>query len=151
MSESVGLVLYRRRGDEVEVLIGHMGGPYFAKKDEGGWTFPKGLVEAAEQPVATAEREFAEELGAPAPAGGTLDLGTIKTSGKAIRLFAREGDFDAESIDSNPFELEWPPRSGRVQSFPELDRAAWVRLEDAERLLAKNQRGFVDRLRSALS
>ena len=151
MSESVGLVVHRRRGDEVEVLIGHMGGPYFASKEEGGWTFPKGLVESAEEPLVTAEREFAEELGAPAPSGDTLDLGTIKTSGKAIRLFAREGDFDAESIESNPFELEWPPRSGRIQLFPELDRAAWVPLAEAERLLAKNQRGFIDRLRSALS
>ena len=151
MTESVGLVLHRRRGQDVEVLIGHMGGPYFAKKDEGAWTFPKGLVESAEDPRTTAEREFAEELGAPAPPGETLDLGTIKASGKAIRLFARAGDFDAGSIESNLFELEWPPRSGRVQSFPELDRAAWVSLADAERLLAKNQRGFVERLRGALT
>lgn len=151
MIESVGLVLYRLCGVEFEVLIGHMGGPYFAKKNEGGWTFPKGLVEPGEGPLATAEREFTEELGAPAPLGDTLDLGTIKANGKAIRLFARAGDFEADSIDSNSFELEWPPRSGQTQRFPEIDRAAWVSPGDAARLLASNQRGFVDRLRAALS
>jgi len=151
MSESAGLALHRRSGTGVEVLIGHMGGPYFANKHEGGWTFPKGLVEPGEDPCATAERELAEELGAAAPAGDTHDLGVIETHGKSIRMFARSGDFDPDMIESNGFELEWPPRSGRFSTFPELDRAAWVSLDDAERLLARNQRGFVDRLRTALS
>ena len=151
MSDSVGLVLHRRGDAGPEVLVGHMGGPYFAKKDEGGWTFPKGLVEAGEAPLETAEREFAEELGQPAPSGETRDLGTIRTSGKTIQLFAREGDLDVGTVVSNTFELEWPPRSGRTETFPEVDRAAWVGLDDAERLLAKNQRGFVERLRAALS
>ncbi len=151
MIESVGLVLHRRCGTDIEVLIGHMGGPYFAKKAEGGWTFPKGLIESGEEALAAAEREFAEELGAPAPAGETCDLGVIEANGKSIRLFARSGDFDAEVIQSNRFELEWPPKSGILQTFPELDRAAWVSLGDAARLLAKNQRLFVDRLRLAIN
>ena len=151
MSNSVGLVLHRQGPGGTEVLVGHMGGPYFARKDEGGWTFPKGLIEPGEDPLGAAEREFAEELGHPAPAGESLDLGTIRTSGKTIQLFARRGDLDVDTVVSNTFELEWPPRSGRTQTFPEVDRAAWVGLDDAERLLAKNQQGFVERLRAALS
>lgn len=148
---SVGLVLYRDGEAGPEVLVGHMGGPYFANKHEGGWTFPKGIVEPGEHPLDAAEREFAEELGQPAPSGESLDLGTIRTSGKTIHLFARAGDLDVDTVASNTFELEWPPRSGRTQTFPELDRAEWVGLDDAERLLAKNQRGFVERLRAAIS
>ena len=145
---SVGLALVRHRPDGgVEVLVGHMGGPYFERKHEGGWTFPKGLVDGDEAELATAEREFAEEMGSPPPAGESVDLGEVKRSGKAIRLFARLGDFDADAAVSNTFELEWPPRSGRMQTFPEIDRAAWVDLDDVEQLLAKNQVAFVERIR----
>lgn len=151
MRVSVGLVLFRRTDSGVVVLVGHMGGPYFANKHHGGWTFPKGLAETDETPEATAEREFAEELGHPPPPGPTIDLGAVTTSGKSIRLFAREGDFDAATIMSNRFELEWPPGSGRRQSFPELDRAAWVNLDQAETMLAKNQRAFVARVRELVS
>lgn len=152
MSESVGLVLFRRSGDGVEVLVGHLGGPFFAGKHESAWTFPKGLVEPGEEPLDTAEREFAEEVGAPAPAGPTSDLGAIRTSGKTITLFAREGELgvDLDELESNRFELEWPPRSGRTQTFPELDRLAWVSIDEVEPLLTKNQRDFVARLRDAI-
>ena len=151
MKHSVGLVLHRTGPTGVEVLLGHMGGPFFARKDEGGWSFPKGLVDEGEDPLTTAEREFAEEMGSAAPPGDSVDLGEVKASGKSFRMFARAGDFDAVAAVSNTFEMEWPRGSGRLQSFPEIDRAAWVTLDDAERLLAKGQRPFVDRLRAALA
>ncbi|MEM9464981.1 MAG: NUDIX domain-containing protein [Actinomycetota bacterium] len=152
MSRSVGLALHRTgAAGRTEVLIGHMGGPFFARKDEGGWTFPKGLVDAGEDELATAEREFHEELGAPPPPGESVDLGEVKRSGKTIRLFARPGDFDASAAVSNTFELEWPRGSGRVEVFPEVDRAAWVDLDEAERLLARNQVPFVARLRAMMA
>ncbi|MEO0493932.1 MAG: NUDIX domain-containing protein [Actinomycetota bacterium] len=148
MKLSVGLVLHRDGAEGVEVLIGHMGGPFFARKNEGGWSFPKGLVEGDEAPLEVAEREFAEEMGSAAPAGDSIDLGEVKASGKTFRMFARVGDFDADAVVSNTFEMEWPRGSGRLQTFPEIDRAAWVPLDEAERLLAKGQRPFVERVRS---
>ena len=147
---SVGLVLYRRGVAGPEVLVGHMGGPFFARKHEGGWSFPKGLAEDGESPLEVAEREFAEEMGSAPPAGDSIDLGTAKASGKTFHLFAREGDFDADVAVSNTFEMEWPRGSGRTQTFPEIDRAAWVALDEVEMLLAKGQRPFVARLRDAL-
>lgn len=150
MTLSVGLILYRSGAGEPEVLVGHMGGPFFARKHEGGWSFPKGLADDGESPLAGAEREFAEEMGSPAPAGDSIDLGTARASGKTFHLFAREGDFDTETAVSNTFEIEWPRGSGTVQTFPEIDRAAWVSLDEAETLLAKGQRPFVTRLRDAL-
>ena len=102
-------------------------------------------------PEATAEREFAEEMGSAAPTGPTEDLGEVKRSGKSIRLFARVGEFDAESAVSNTFELEWPRGSGRIQQFPEIDRAGWFELDEAERLLAKNQVPFIARLRAIMA
>lgn len=150
MKNSVGLALYRSGSEGPEVLIGHMGGPFFARKDEGGWSFPKGLVEEGETPLWVAEREFAEEMGSPAPAGDSVDLGTVIASGKVIQIFARRGDFDAEEAVSNTFEMEWPRGSGRMQAFPEIDRAAWVSLDRAELLLSKGQRPFVPRLRRQL-
>ena len=152
MIESVGLVLIRRRGDGApDVLIGHMGGPFFARKHERGWSFPKGLLDEGEDPLAGAEREFAEEMGSPPPAGESHDLGVVKASGKAIRLFARFGDFDADAAVSNTFELEWPRGSGTMQTFPEIDRAAWVGLDEAEVLLTKGQAPFVERVRALLA
>lgn len=148
---SVGLLLHRDGPIGREVLIGHMGGPFWAKKDEHGWTIPKGLREPGDDDLlAVAEREFAEEMGSPAPAGPTLDLGSARAGRKTNHVFAREADFDAEAIVSNTFELEWPRGSGRVGVFPEIDRAAWVDLDTAAVKLVKGLLVFVDRLRVAL-
>jgi len=150
--ESAGLLLYRVSGDgEIEVLIGHMGGPFWASKHEHAWSIPKGLADEDETDLlAVAEREFAEEMGSPPPAGETIELGSVKASRKTITIFAREGKFDAAGAVSNTFEMEWPPKSGRFQSFPEIDRAQWVRLIDAPLMLAKSQAAFVQRLVDAL-
>lgn len=153
---SAGLLLFRRRGPQrgaapVEVLIGHMGGPFWAKKDERGWSVPKGEYTAEEEPLAAALREFAEETGRSAPAGEPFRLGEVKQSGgKTVTCFALEGDFDSARIGGNTFEMEWPPRSGRVQEFPEIDRAAWFDLETARAKLVKGQVRFVDLLADAI-
>lgn len=145
---SAGIVLYRRCPDgTVEVLLGHMGGPYWARKDAGAWTIPKGEVEPGEDLLAVARREFHEELGTPVPPGDLIDLGDIRqTGGKTVRAWAVRGDFDVTSIVSNTFELEWPPKSGRVQTFPEIDRAGWFGLESARALIVQGQRPLLDRL-----
>jgi predicted NUDIX family NTP pyrophosphohydrolase len=148
---SAGLLLYRGSGDNLEVLIAHMGGPFWARKDEAAWTIPKGEYLDAEDPRDAARREFAEELGGPAPDGVTVDLGEIKQSGgKIVTAFAIHGDFDAAHIASNTFSLEWPRGSGTVAEFPEIDRAEWVDLPTARRKLVRAQVEFVDRLLSAL-
>jgi predicted NUDIX family NTP pyrophosphohydrolase len=135
----------------VEVLIGHMGGPFWARKDDGGWSLPKGEVDDGEEPFAVALREFAEELGSPVPAADFVPLGEARvTSGKVLTVWAAEGDLDAGSVVSNTFDLEWPPRSGRVQQFPEIDRAAWVPLDAARAKLVKGQVVFLDRLTAHL-
>src|SRR3954451_21594376 len=127
--QSAGILL--RRGDEV--LLVHPGGPFWAKKDAGAWSIPKGEYEEGDDPRACALREFEEELGSPLPAGTELvDLGTVKQkSGKVITAYAAEGDLDAAAIRSNTFAIEWTPRSGRMQAFPEVDRAGWFSLPDA--------------------
>lgn len=151
MIDSAGLLLWRSGADGAEVLLAHMGGPYFAKKDDGGWTVPKGIAEDGESDLLrVAEREFAEELGSPPPAGQSIELGAATSGGKRIHLYARQAEFDAENIESNTFELEWPPRSGTIVAFPEVDRAAWFTLREAEAKLAKNQRVFVSRLQERL-
>src|SRR3954466_7788839 len=123
---SAGLLLYRHTGGEVEVLLAHPGGPFWARRDDGAWTIPKGLIEADEAAEAAARREFREELGIEA-VGTLLPLGSIRQrSGKHVEAFALEGDFDVAALRSNTFETEWPPRSGQRQTFPELDRAAWM-------------------------
>lgn len=144
--QSSGLLLCRHGANGIlEFLIGHMGGPFWAKKHDHAWSIPKGLAVPNEvDSLAVAEREFAEEMGSPPPLGPTIELGTRRRSGKAITIFARLGDFDATSIVSNTFEMEWPPRSGRIVSFPEIDRAAWVGSEEARRLLTKGQVEFID-------
>jgi predicted NUDIX family NTP pyrophosphohydrolase len=154
---SAGLLLYRRGAQGIEVLLGHMGGPLWARKDTHGWSIPKGLYVSdgapgspAEDPLTAAEREFAEELGHPAPSGATLELGTVRGSGKLITVFAREGDFDADTAVSNTFAMQWPPRSGRIQEFPEIDRAAWFELATAAQKLVAAQRPFLDRLATRL-
>jgi predicted NUDIX family NTP pyrophosphohydrolase len=144
---SAGALLYRHRDDALEVLVVHPGGPFFAKKDLGAWSIPKGLYEDGEDPLATARREFEEETGTPAPDGPWLDLGEVKLkSGKVIRAFAAAGDLDADAIESNTFELEWPRGSGDKRTFPEVDRAAWLSPDEAKHKLNPAQGPLVDRL-----
>lgn len=124
--QSAGLLVYRRAAAELEVLLVHPGGPFWAKKDAGAWFIPKGEIEPGEEPLATANREFQEELGMAAPAGVPLPLGTVKNKGgKLIHAWALPGDVDLGSFKSNTFSLEWPPRSGKQRSFPEVDRASY--------------------------
>jgi predicted NUDIX family NTP pyrophosphohydrolase len=146
---SAGLLLYRRTSDGVgiEVLLGHMGGPYWARKDEGAWSMPKGEYLEGEAPLAAAKREFAEELGSPPPPAEFRELGSIRQSGgKTVTAWAADADFDATTLVSGTFDMEWPPRSGRMQSFPEIDRAQWFRLAEAAAKLVKGQRPFLARL-----
>jgi predicted NUDIX family NTP pyrophosphohydrolase len=148
---SAGLLLYRHGTDGVEVLLGHMGGPFWARKDAGAWTLPKGEHTPDEDPHAAALREFAEEIGQAPPDGPDLPLGTVRQrGGKSVTAWARRGDVDVTTISSNAFELEWPPRSGRRQSFPELDRARWVPLAEARGLVVAAQVELLDRLEAAL-
>ena len=140
---SAGILLFRRGGDGLEVLLVHPGGPFFARKDDGSWSIPKGLYEDGEEPLAAARREFEEELGSPCPAGDALELGEIRQkNGKRVTAWAIEGDLDAASIVSNTFELEWPPRSGNLQTFPEVDRAAWFTLDAARTKILAAQAPF---------
>lgn len=128
-----------------------MGGPYWARKDDGAWSIPKGEYDGDEDALGAARREFAEELGSPPPEHGYLELGEVRqASGKRVTAWAVEGDLDADAIVSNVFELEWPPRSGRRQSFPEIDRAAWFDLDAARPKLVKGQVEFLDRLAATL-
>jgi predicted NUDIX family NTP pyrophosphohydrolase len=148
--KSAGLLVYRRTPRTLEVLLVHPGGPFWARKDDGAWSVPKGEYEDGEDPVAVARREFAEEVGA-ALDGALVDLGDVKQAGgKVVRAFAVEGDFDVSRLQSNTFEMEWPPRSGRRQSFPEVDRAEWFALEDARRKILAGQRPFIERLLAKL-
>ena len=137
---SAGLLLHRPGTDGLEVLIAHMGGPYWARKDEGAWSIPKGELDDGEDALAAALREFAEETGRPAPDGPTVELGEFRQpGGKRVFVFARAADFDATEILGNTFEMEWPPRSGRRESFPEIDRAEWVSLDVARVKLVRGQ------------
>ena len=145
---SAGLLLYRRHPERgVEVLLGHMGGPFWARKDAGAWSIPKGGHGPDEEPRDVALREFAEELGSPAPTADLVPLGEVRQSGgKRLTVWAAEGDLDATAIRSNTFALEWPPRSGRVQEFPEVDRAAWFGVDDARAKLVAGQVPYLQRL-----
>jgi predicted NUDIX family NTP pyrophosphohydrolase len=148
---SAGVLLYRRRGPDVEVLIGHMGGPFWARKDDAAWSVPKGEYGPGEEPFAVALREFEEELGSPVPADDFVPLGEVKQSGgKVLTVWAAEGDLDAAAARSNTFSLEWPPRSGRIQEFPEIDRAAWMAVDQARTKLVRGQAPLLDRLLAAL-
>jgi predicted NUDIX family NTP pyrophosphohydrolase len=144
---SAGLLMYRRtRGGGLELLLVHPGGPFWARKDEGAWSIPKGEYDDGEDPLAAARREFAEELGAEAD-GAFVDLGEVTQAGrKVVRAFALEGDFDVNGLRSNTFELEWPPKSGRRQTFPEVDRAEWFSPAEARRKILAAQQPFIDRL-----
>ena len=144
---SAGLLLYRTVGDEVEVLIGHPGGPFWAGKDDGAWSVPKGEYVEGEDPWQAAQREFGEELGMPAPNGEHVELGTVKQpSGKVLTVFAVGGDLDIAEARSNTFELEWPKGSGRIRTFPEIDRVGWFPVDQARTKLLKGQVPFLDRL-----
>ncbi|WNV74076.1 NUDIX domain-containing protein [Geodermatophilus sp. DSM 44513] len=145
---SAGLLLYRFGADgAVEVLIGHMGGPFWVRRDAGAWSIPKGEHGPDEEPREVALREFAEEIGVPAPVGDLVPLGEVRQSGgKRLTAWAGEGDLDASAAVSNTFPMEWPPRSGRVQDFPEIDRAAWVGVAVAREKLVRGQVPLLDRL-----
>jgi predicted NUDIX family NTP pyrophosphohydrolase len=149
---SAGVLLWRRRGGHIEVLLGHPGSPYWARKDEGDWTVLKGEAEPGEELDAVARREFAEETGHAIDDEATLiDLGDIRQgSGKVVFAWAVEGSLDPADAVSNTFEMEWPPRSGRIQVFPEIDRVEWFRLKKARAKIKDAQIPFLDRLERAL-
>ena len=149
---SAGILLWRRRDDRLEVLLAHPGGPFWVKKDLGHWTIPKGEVEPGEELTAVARREFAEETGHDLPDGPLVELGEIRQkSGKLVLGWAVTGDLDPSTAVSNTYDVEWPPRSGRIQSFPEIDRVEWFDLDEARRRLKTAQVPFLDRLAAALA
>ena len=145
-AKSAGILLYKREGGTLKVLLVHPGGPFWARKDAGAWSIPKGEYVEGEDPEAAARREFEEELGIALEAD-LQPLGeTVQPSRKRVIAFAAEGDLDVAAIRSNTFEIEWPPRSGRKKSFPEVDRAGWFTLEEAREKILSGQRAFLDRL-----
>jgi predicted NUDIX family NTP pyrophosphohydrolase len=147
---SAGIVLHRRTASGLEVLLVHPGGPIWARRDAGAWSIPKGEYDAGEGAIAAARREFAEELGTPAPDGPMRELGEVKQkSGKVVRAWAVAGNLDAGAIASNTFTLEWPPRSGRMQQFPEVDRAEWFTIAAARERINPAQVALLDRLEEA--
>jgi predicted NUDIX family NTP pyrophosphohydrolase len=149
---SAGILLYRGKGAGLELLLVHPGGPFWAKKDLGAWSIPKGEYEEGEDPLAVARREFEEELGSPAPAGDAIELGELEQpSRKLITAYAIEGDVDVGTLSSNLFEMEWPPKTGRLQSFPEVDRAQWFTVKEARDKILPGQRPFIDRLLERLA
>lgn len=147
---SAGVLLYRRAGKSPEVFLVHLGGPFWAKKDEGAWSIPKGEVAEGEDLIETAKREFLEETGSPLK--GELEaLRPIKQAGgKIVYAWAIEGEIDASAIRSNTFSMEWPPHSGKNQEFPEVDRAAWFDLETARRKILKSQTPLLEQLQEKL-
>lgn len=148
---SAGLLLYRQRPDSVQVLLVHPGGPFWAKKDAGAWSIPKGEINDGEDIKMAAIREFAEELGAPPPNGNLMILSPLKQgSGKTIHVWAVEGEFDTASFRSNTFTMEWPPRSGKQTEFSEIDKATFFSWEDALLKISPGQRGFISQLMEKL-
>jgi predicted NUDIX family NTP pyrophosphohydrolase len=149
-TRSAGILLYRRDRSRTEVLLVHPGGPFYRKNDAGSWQIPKGLVEPGENAAQAAKRETEEELGIPL-VGTPWPLATIKqTGGKIVEAFALEQSLDADAIVSNRFEIEWPPRSGKRTSFPEVDRGAWYGLETAGAMMLVSQRPLLDALKAAI-
>ena len=147
---SAGILAFRRGGNgHVEVLLGRLGGPYFASREH--WTIPKGIVEAGESPAQAAYREFEEETGWPPPAGEPLDLGEVRqSSGKRVVAWALEGDYDPETFNPGTFEMEWPPRSGRIGEFPELSEVRWWPMDEAKATVTRAQIPLLERLQSEL-
>ncbi|MER7491434.1 NUDIX domain-containing protein [Streptomyces pharetrae] len=144
---SAGLLLFRRAGRDLEVLLGHMGGPYFARKDAGAWTVPKGEYAPDEPAWEAARREFREELGLEPPDGEAVPLGEVRqTGGKIVTVWAVEGDLDPEDVRPGTFTIQWPPRSGRLAEFPELDRVRWFGLDAGRAVIVTAQTAFLDRL-----
>ncbi|HZI84524.1 MAG TPA: NUDIX domain-containing protein [Casimicrobiaceae bacterium] len=147
---SAGVLLYRVRGGALEVFLVHPGGPYWRSKDAGAWSIPKGHLEAGDDAFAAAKREFLEETGSPVE-GEFIPLVPVKQpGGKVVHAWAVEGDIDASSIRSNAFSIEWPPRSGKLQEFAEVDRGEWFSLDEARRKILTGQRGFLDQLQNRL-
>lgn len=147
---SAGILLYRRRSSETQVLLIHPGGPYWAKKQAGAWMIPKGGVDAGEKPADAALREFEEELGSPPPAEAFPLCRVKQSGGKVVEVFAAEGDFDPATLKSSDFEMEWPPRSGRMQLYPEADDVRWMTLAEARRMMLPSQIPMLDALEAKL-
>jgi predicted NUDIX family NTP pyrophosphohydrolase len=143
---SAGLLIYRRRGEDIEVLLVHPGGPFWAKKDDGAWSIPKGEYEEGEEPFEAAKREFVEETGFQPHEPFTTLTPLTQPGGKRISAWAFPGDYDPATIRSNVFSMEWPPNSGRMAEFPEVDRAAWFDFKTAARRIVKGQAGFLEEL-----
>ena len=144
---SAGILLFRKANRRIDVLLGHMGGPFWARRDDGAWSIPKGEYEPPEDALSAARREFTEELGLPVPPGELIHLGGVKQpGGKLVSVWAIESDLDPDIVVPGTFEMEWPPRSGHVQTFLEVDRVAWFELDVAARKLVKGQQPFLDRL-----
>lgn len=144
--QSAGILLYRRKGKQLEVFLAHPGGPFWVKKDMGSWSVPKGEYLEGEEPLQAAIREFEEETGYR-PSGDFIQLSTIRQKGhKTVHCWAVTGDLDADSIVSNQFEIEWPPRSGKMRTFPEIDRAAWFSISIAREKINERQVSFIDEL-----
>ena len=149
-ARSAGILLYRRDPDSVRLLLIHPGGPFWRGRDEGAWMIPKGLIEPDESPLAAARREYEEELGAKAQ-GEPVELCTVRQAGgKWVEAFALEGDFDCAAVASNQFTLEYPPKSGRFQAFPEVDEARWFTLDEARARILKSQAPILDSLEALL-
>ncbi len=152
MKTSAGLLVYRKKAGRLEVLIAHMGSPWWAKKDKGAWSIPKGEYEEGEDPLAAAKREFKEELGLEVPGGQLIELGDIKQkNNKQVTAWALEADLDVSQIKSNTFEIEWPPRSGQKQEFPEIDRAEYMPVDRATGKLVAGQDELLRRLADHLN
>ena len=148
--QSAGLLLYRETSGRLEVLLAHPGGPFWARKDEGAWTIPKGELDEGEDPLACAQREFEEETGF-APTGEAFPLAPLRQpSGKIVHAFAMRADFDPAALQSNSFAMEWPPKSGQMREYPEIDRAAWYTIDEAMPKILKGQAGFLIELRDKL-
>ncbi len=146
-ARSAGLLLFRRTPDGLQVLLGHMGGPFFARRDAGAWTVPKGEYGPVEPAWDAARREFREELGMPPPDGPAISLGEVRQrGGKTVTAWAVEADLDPAAVVPGTFTMEWPPRSGETREFPELDRVAWLGLERAREVIVTAQAAFLDRL-----
>jgi predicted NUDIX family NTP pyrophosphohydrolase len=150
VKRSAGILLYRRGSRGLEVLLVHPGGPFWSKRDAGAWTIPKGEISEGEEPLAAARREFLEETGFEAQGDATALAPLRQKGGKWVHAWAVEGDCDAEAIRSNTFAMQWPPRSGKMAEFPEVDRAAWFTPQEARERILASQTAFIDELEAKL-